>query len=109
MKVPQTQDSESGCRAQVGALLRQGASPNQTADKGGETALHKAAAYGHVSVMRILLHASADPNAVCNQARRTALHVAAQMGQLSAVTVLPRAAHLEGRGGWGGRAPPLAR
>ena len=53
----------------------------------GHTALHLAAANGHVPTMRFLLQTGADMNLVDNS-RNTALRLAAENGHLNAVEVL---------------------
>ena len=72
----------------VRALLDNGADAviNEP-DKGGETALHKAAQGGHTNTVRVLLNNGADVNAQTNN-KTTALYEAAAGGHTDTVRVL---------------------
>ncbi|KAG0725592.1 Ankyrin repeat and sterile alpha motif domain-containing protein 1B [Chionoecetes opilio] len=59
-------------------------------NKGGETALHCAAQYGHTEAAQLLLARGGDPT-LPNLQAETALDLAAQYGRLSTVEVLVRA------------------
>ncbi|KAG7155506.1 Ankyrin repeat and SAM domain-containing protein 1A-like [Homarus americanus] len=59
-------------------------------NKGGETALHCAAQYGHTEAAQMLLAQGGDPT-VPNLQAETALDLAAQYGRLHTVEVLVRA------------------
>ena len=59
-------------------------------NKGGETALHCAAQYGHTEAAQLLLARGGDPT-VPNLQAETALDLAAQYGRLNTVEVLVRA------------------
>ena len=52
--------AEEGDAAEVGRLLSSGASADERATPGGETPLMRAAARGHLDVVRVLLDAGAD-------------------------------------------------
>lgn len=70
----------TGDAAILQALIEAGGDPTATAlNQGGWTALHVAAAGGHVDAVRLLLASGASPAAQCQQ-RTSALHVAAIQG-----------------------------
>jgi ankyrin repeat protein len=56
-------------------------------EDGGDTALHKAACWGHTDVVKLLLKAEADVKAKDDWSR-TALHLAARNGHIDVVTLL---------------------
>ena len=56
-------DEEDGSAAIIQDLLMQGAKPNATMDKTGETSLHLAARYARADAAKRLLEAGADANA----------------------------------------------
>ena len=68
-------DEEDGSAAIIQDLLMQGAKPNATMDKTGETSLHLAARYARADAAKRLLEAGADANAQDNTGR-TPLHAA---------------------------------
>ena len=68
-------DEEDGSAAIIQDLLMQGAKPNATMDKTGETSLHLAARYARADAAKRLLEAGADANAQDNTGR-SPLHAA---------------------------------
>ena len=70
----------------VDALLGAGADV-ATADVKGETGVHSAAKYGHVSTLKVLLGAGGDVNA-CSNEDESALYMAAENGHLDCVKEL---------------------
>lgn len=68
-------DEEDGSAAIIQDLLMQGAKPNATMDKTGETSLHLAARYARADAAKRLLEAGADANAQ-DITGRTPLHAA---------------------------------
>ena len=68
-------DEEDGSAAIIQDLLMQGAKPNATMDKTGETSLHLAARYARADAAKRLLEAGADANSQDNTGR-TPLHAA---------------------------------
>jgi hypothetical protein len=70
----------------VNALLDAGADV-ATADVNGETGLHSAAKYGHVSTLKVLLRAGGDVNG-CSNEDESSLYMAASNGHLDCVKEL---------------------
>ena len=68
-------DEEDGSAAIIQDLLMQGAKPNATMDKTGETSLHLAARYARADAAKRLLEAGSDANAQDNTGR-SPLHAA---------------------------------
>lgn len=84
-----------GRKAAVRLLLERGADPNAiTENVTGATALHTAAAAGHVGVAALLIRCGANVNALRSD-RLTPLHAAAATGNAKLVTAL-----LEAGAGW---------
>ena len=71
----------------VKLLLEKGVNVN-TRGLPFEPALHKAAAHGQVSMIRLLLHNSANPNMVSAESGLTALYNAVVNGHVAAVELL---------------------
>jgi ankyrin repeat protein len=71
----------------VRKILDSGVKPDEIKDKYGQTALMRAAARGHVEIMRLLIDRGADVNAQ-SDGNQTALLNAADMGQFDAVKLL---------------------
>jgi ankyrin repeat protein len=78
--------AEAGDAAAVERLIATGASPDAKA-QGGETALMRAAARGHIEVMQRLLSAGAKIDAATD-AGNTALMFAAARGRVDALQML---------------------
>lgn len=70
-------------------LLRVGADPRQVDARDGQTALHVAAAAGHVQLVAALLDAGAEPNASSRDGK-TALHLAASRSEAVSRCLLDR-------------------
>jgi ankyrin repeat protein len=71
------------------ALLLEYGAPVNAADEKGRTALHLAAAAGHLRVLTVLLEHGADP-ALRDEQGKTALSLAHAAGKIEAETLLKR-------------------
>jgi ankyrin repeat protein len=79
-----------GDKEAVRTLLKQGADVNQ-AQGDGMTALHWAAAGGHVDLVEMLLYAGANVRATTRLGAYAPLHVASQSGQAAVIAALVKA------------------
>lgn len=79
--------AEKGQASCVALLLKAGADKSKAEDENKISALHGAAAMGHVAAVRALIAAKA-PLEQTDAQQRTPLHLAAVMGQAEAVEVL---------------------
>lgn len=80
----------NGDKEAVRALLKQGADVNQ-AQGDGMTALHWAAASGHVDLVKTLLYAGANVRATTRLGAYAPLHVASQGGHAAVIKTLVKA------------------
>ncbi len=89
--------AREGDAATVERLLREGTSPNPPRLP-GNAAIATAAAWGHLSIVNMLLEAGADVNGVDKEDKSTALHNAAGCHELEILRLLLRhGANLEAR------------
>jgi ankyrin repeat protein len=80
----------NGDKDAVRSLLKQGADVNQ-AQGDGMTALHWAAASGHVDLVEMLLYAGANVRATTRLGAYAPLHVASQSGHAAVINTLVKA------------------
>ncbi|XP_041982480.1 uncharacterized protein LOC121735648 [Aricia agestis] len=85
-----------GDAGRVASLIRAGA-PVDARDENGISALQRAAADGHVDVVRVLLEHGADPNTQDRVHGNTATHEAAWKGYSRCVALLARCGALRAR------------
>ncbi|XP_026500984.2 ankyrin repeat domain-containing protein 6 isoform X1 [Vanessa tameamea] len=85
-----------GDAGRVASLIRSGADVDAT-DENGCSALQRAAADGHVDVVRVLLENGGDPNKQDNVHGNTAAHEAAWKGYSRTVALLARRGELGAR------------
>ena len=67
--------------------LKQGADPNAEAEE-GMNAIHFAALYGNLSLLKLLIDYNVDPNRLCRGSGLSPLHCTALMGHVSSARLL---------------------
>ncbi|CAB0039615.1 unnamed protein product [Trichogramma brassicae] len=83
------EDENDNTAATIANLVAQGADPNATTDKSGETSLHLAARYARADAAKRLLDAGADANSQDNTGR-TPLHSAVAADAMGVFQILLR-------------------